>query len=616
MPWTSLLVGPSQPKDFKTLYQIGDVDLEVLHSNKKSLENRAQFSDIFALDDRSDDVACQCKSPDQDLENKKVTLSENSNDRDDFFENFVVEILEIFLTNVLKPKLKLDSNGGELQSSSVSWVNSDIDSRISVVIEKFLNADRNNQEDFFSIDVIGNKSGAHIQLVGKFDLGSLLVGLEVDRTEVEEAMHFSSGLLKYSVDVNADIIHLNLEWHIAREVLEFSQDSNLALQPEKVNNLESNLNFYHKSYGDLNGISSDKLKAEKIKYLFDQLSIILGSNQFNANEDGEKNEQLPGRLINIASGLKDSSNLIFGKSSIFNSTRPSQDKGKLISVSAVVASDDRYYIEKHLKEDTLVSVDYEQRNNGDIRRNIFNGSKNQVSSIVEIQKGNIKNYPSDIQGDVLDQSFTVKISDKSNEDIQSISSLEASLKAESPKIYPSDPHFLSLNNELLRGEIEVYNPKEIDRIRTENLFGLRRDVVYWISAQFRGLVENSDEINFLDRGNREIIVKNHDLGSIRVLLTADPNLLKIHFICTEYGTDIVLRSNIDSLIDEMHRSGYRDVRTSFSSEDDASGLQNNKEKNRHSQEHKRQIIELDDSKESDNDSLHLLSIYDVLDLRL
>lgn len=624
MPWTSLLVGPSQPKEFKTSQQIGEFNLEVLHSNKKSLDDRAQFSDILALDDRSDDVACYCSSAEQDLEKPKVALLENSNNRSDIFENFITEILEFSLTKVIKSKLKLDFKAGDLEPSSLNRLNGDLDSKINALVEKFLNESRDNQDVILFIDVIRNKSETSLQLYGKIELGSLLVGLEVDYTEVEEVVRFSSGLLKYSLDDKADIIHLNIELNIAEEIPDFRHNNEFLSQIEKVVSSKSDLNFNQIPFGILNGSASYELKSENRRYLFDQLSMVLESNKTTENEDGKKYEQLRYRLIDIASGLKDSSGFIFDGRIIFNNTHPSWGKGELISISSLFTNTDRYYIENPIKEDANFYEFYKKSISDEIRPNIFNLGQHQMSRVVEIQKSNKNKYPTVIQSEFFNKPISAKTSSYFNDNANSISSaeFENGSNIETPivvgnlGIYSSDIPFSSLNEGLLSGEMEISSTKEIDRIRTENLLGLRRDIVYWISAQFRGLVENSDSINFPEGNNHEIIVKNQDLGSIRVLLVPDQNLLKIHFICTEYGTDIVLRSNIESLIDEMHRSGYRDVRTSFSSEGDASGLQHDKEKNDSNKDYKRKSVDSEDSKDPDSHPLHLISIYDGLDLRL
>ncbi|MGB1035452.1 MAG: hypothetical protein ACPGVS_10555 [Primorskyibacter sp.] len=94
----------------------------------------------------------------------------------------------------------------------------------------------------------------------------------------------------------------------------------------------------------------------------------------------------------------------------------------------------------------------------------------------------------------------------------------------------------------------------------------RREAVTWAAHTLRDASGTQTQITAPPSGGaQDIKVTNKDLGDVTIRIYTDADSVKCHFVCADAGADVTLRGNLDSLIDDLHRLGYRDVKTSFGS---------------------------------------------------
>lgn len=654
MLWTSLLVGHSQPKEIKSSYQNEDIDDQALSLKNIKPSTEVPFSHILAVEELSYDRTASHISHDQNPEKLEENHLELLNERS------VVEGLDAPVVPSSSPNTREYSQGGagsgDINFSMLSskLIDDTTDTRLNHLDVTELSSKENNYS-YISEEMIVDHTGVDAEFLDQVNLSDFGINLETKYLPSDQGIKIISNNIQDKLEVSDREKHGEIErayynkelfiekWNDISNPLEEGEVTSLKVNSANENISVSNKFTVLRSHLDTHQgaltiqdkgsepipelMRSEKLlRTPFLKYELDVKQSEVGAS-FSAGNDirnnSKFNHEKPGYINNISLKSTEQSHSD-KKQELHSSDSYSKELHTLNILSEVreLKSKPTEYnsvsSKINLKSDLPNLVKLNDLSSRGTERDYAAAELEKTTVITGLSRDlkEEKLLNTSLRAINKDQNVNNAIEPKEQSKTVEKSRIASSLGA-------SELQFRDLNvaTFALKDEASfIEQSAQIDSIssssKIENLSSLKRDIAYWITMQFQGSTKVNQNYSVSNNSSFEMNISNKDLGAIRVLLTTDVNTIKCHFICIEHGTDIVLRNNIDSLIDEMHRLGYRDIRASFATGDHTSGARQGRE-----QHHSNKIdLDQDDNhfiiETSQTRTQISLSNNDILDLRL
>jgi hypothetical protein len=654
MLWTSLLVGHSQPKEIKSSYQNENIDDQALSLKNIKPSTEVPFSHILAVEELSYDRTANHISHDQNPEKLEENYLELLN------ESSVVEDLDTPVVPSSSQNTREHSQGGagsgDINFSMLSskLIDDTTDTRLNYLDVAELSSKENNSS-YISEEIIDDHAGVNVEFIDQANLNDFGINLETEYLPSGQDMKIISNNIQGKLEESDREKYGEIKRVSYNKGLFSGKWSDISnpLEEGEVTSLKVNL-------ANENISVSNKFTAVRYQLDTHQGALTVqdkGSEPIPELMRSERKLRTPLSKNELDAKQSEVGASFSAGNNIRNNSKFNHEKPDYINnISLKSAGQSCYNKKQELHSSVSYSKELHAQNSlSEVRelkskfteKNSISSKINLISDLPDLVKINdlsSRGTEQDYAAAKLDKatvfrslslelkeekllSTSSRVINKDQNVNNAIEPKEQSQTVEKSRIVSSlgtsELQFRDLNavTFALKDEaIDIDQSAQIDSIfslnKTDDSLNLKRNIAYWIAMQFQGSAKVNQSYSVSNKSSFEMNISNKDLGSIRVLLTTDVNTIKCHFICVEHGTDIVLRNNIDSLIDEMHRLGYRDIRASFATGDHTNGARQGRE-----QRHSNKIdLDQDDNhliiKTSQTHTQISLSNNDILDLRL